>query len=453
MTGPDPSRTNKPGPRTVGRARVPGQGGPAEPARPPKPAGRPVAKLGRKPAAAGPVIDHDAADVNVDARPSKTKAPRWAKTLITVGTALVVLSAGSVATASALYHRWTSGIQREELLPPAPDAPQGKDAIKGAFNLLMLGVDDRIDNPGNGSRSDSIIIAHVNAAHTAVYLTSIPRDTLVQIPAFPASGYQGTGEGRAKINEAYSRGTGKGQGRAGGVQLLALTVQKLTGLTFSGAAIVNFQGFKALVDDLGGVYMCIDEKTTSIHIGRRADGTVATPYTQQDTGSGTRLSPVPGVTPVVYEKGCRKLQPWEALDYVRQRDLLENGDGDYGRQRHQQQFISAVMKQAMKKGVLQNPVMLDSMIRDVGSALTVDLRDISLLDWMYTLRNVASRDPITLRTNAGKYNSLIINGSYRGEELSQDSLAMFDAVRTDTVDQFLAEHPEFGADAKLPTFR
>jgi LCP family protein required for cell wall assembly len=410
------------------------------------------AKLGRKPAAPPPAEPVD--DLVEGAAPApKPAAPRWAKWLIAVGSALVILSAGSVATAGALYHRWTSGIHKETLLPPGAGGQQGKEAIAGAFNLLMIGVDDRISNPGNGSRSDSIIIAHVNAAHTTVYLTSIPRDTLVEIPPFPAANYAGSGGKKRKINEAYQAGTGNGQSRSGGVQLLALTIEKLTGITFSGAAIVNFQGFRALVNDLGGVYMCIDEKTTSIHIGFKADGTTATPYTQVDTGSGTKLYRVPGVTPMVYEKGCRKLQAWQALDYVRQRDLLENGDGDYGRQRHQQQFISAVMKQAMAKGVLQNPVTLDAMIRHVGSALTVDLRGISLIDWMFTLRNVANKPPITLRTNAGKYDSLIINGAYQGEQLTADSMAMFEAVRTDTVEQFLLEHPDFASDAKLPTFR
>jgi len=45
----------------------------------------------------------------------------------------------------------------------------------------------------------------------------------------------------------------------------------------------------------------------------------------------------------VYNQGCRHLQPWEALDYVRQRENLPLGD--YDRQRHQQQFMDAVFKQ------------------------------------------------------------------------------------------------------------
>ena len=67
-------------------------------------------------------------------------------------------------------------------------------------------------------------------------------------------------------------------------------------------------------------------------------------------GSGTLRSKIKGVTPNLYKKGDRCFTPSEGLDFVRQRDLLADNDFDYGRQRHQQQFLKAVLKQAVSDG-------------------------------------------------------------------------------------------------------
>src|SRR5262249_18490346 len=104
--------------------------------------------------------------------------------------------------------------------------------------------------------------------------------------AYPRTGYTG---GRDKINAAFAYGFQPGGGRAGGFELLALTVKQLTGISFDGGAIVNFAGFQSLVTALGGVDLCVDEKVVSIH------------------------------TRQVYQPGCQHMAAWQALDYVRQR--------------------------------------------------------------------------------------------------------------------------------------
>src|SRR6185437_14787740 len=121
--------------------------------------------------------------------------------------------------------------------------------------------------------------------------------------------------------------------------------------------IVNFAGFQSMVAALGGVDMCVDEKTISVHVGSDAHGNFHAPY--EITASG--VYPIRGITPQVYEPGCQHLAAWQALDYVRQRELIP--DGDYGRQRHQQQFLQAVLKEATGAGVLTSPVKLDRVLR------------------------------------------------------------------------------------------
>src|SRR5262249_51116080 len=304
--------------------------------------------------------------------------PLWGRLRVWFGALLMVLSAGTLVGGKYLLTRYTSGIHQENLLGGAVAAPSspGHTSIDGPIDLLLVGIDERPDDPDGGARSDSIIIVHVTESHDRAYLVSIPRDSLVDIPAYPRTGYTG---GRDKINAAFAYGLQSGGGRAGGFELLALTVKQLTGISFNGGAIVNFAGFQSLVAALGGVDMCVDEKVVSIHVGSDANGRFHVPY----RNTAGEPVPVPGVTPQVYQPGCQHMAAWQALDYVRQRELIP--DGDYGRERHQQQFLRAIVKQATSSGVRTNPVKLDAVLRAAGQSLTFDAGGVSIDNWIFTL--------------------------------------------------------------------
>src|SRR5262249_26032719 len=91
---------------------------------------------------------------------------------------------------------------------------------------------------------------------------------------------------------------------------------------------------------------------------------------------------IPGTRPDVYQKGYQHLTPSQALDFVRARDGLVGTD--YARQRHQQQFIRAVLRQAYDKG-LSDPFKLESFVSSIGKALVFDRNGVSLTDWIFTL--------------------------------------------------------------------
>ncbi len=124
------------------------------------------------------------------------------------------------------------------------------------------------------------------------------------------------------------------------MQLLSRTLNDLSGIRFDGAAAVRFDGLKQAVDLLNGVNLCVDVPTTSIH------------------------------TRKFFPVGCRLMNSTDVLDYLRQRE--QYADGDFTRQRHQQQFLKAILQRAASTGMLTNPVKLDQFIRSVGSAMTVD---------------------------------------------------------------------------------
>ncbi len=153
---------------------------------------------------------------------------------------------------------------------------------------------------------------------------------------------------------------------------------------------------------------------------------------------GTIRAKVRGVTPNVYEKGERCFTPDEALDFVRQRDLLETNDFDYGRQRHQQQFMKAVLR-----GVLdEETTRLPGLLAAVGRTMTVDDGGIPLEDWVFAMRGIRSDALTTLKTNDGKFNTENVSGVGSAEILDDVSMQMFDAIAEDDVESFVARHPE-----------
>jgi LCP family protein required for cell wall assembly len=332
----------------------------------------------------------------------------------------MMASGGVLAGGQFLLRRYTATVHQEGIL--GRSATVGQVGIDGPLNILLVGVDERPEST-EPIRSDSIIIAHINAGHDQAYLVSIPRDPVVVIPPYPATGYPG---GRDKINAAFAFGSQNGKGRKGGVELLGLTIKRnFGGIAFDAGAIVDFGGFQSVVKALGGVGMCIDQRVVSHHIGTDRNGKF--------------LAPDRGGRPVVYEPGCRRLQPWQALDFVRQRYGLANGD--YDRQRHQQQFLKAVLKEARKQGVARNPVKLYQLMAASGRALTIDTHGEPIEDWLLTLSGVVDSDIVMLRTNGGRVNSTTVHGE-SAEQLTAGSVAMFRSVRDDTLGEFIT-HPDF----------
>jgi polyisoprenyl-teichoic acid--peptidoglycan teichoic acid transferase len=362
----------------------------------------------------------------------RRRDPWWAKVLVIAGALLMMLSGTAIAGVTVLLDRYTGAVHQQNLLGDAAAGGQHGNSINGPLTLLMVGIDERPKQNDEGARADSIMILHITADHQGIYVASVPRDTRAQIPAFAKSKYPG---GIDKINAAFFFGSQNGRGRAGGFELLALTIKKMTGISFDAGAIVNFSGFQSVVKALDGVDMCVDEKTTSIHVGTDSRGKFAQPYR---ITPDLRVIPIAGVRPQVYQPGCQHLNDWQALDYVRQRELIP--DGDYGRQRHQQQFVKAVAKKTMSAGVLSNPKKVDAVIRAAGSTLTVDPGRASLTDWLFTLKDMNPGNLVMIKTNGGNFHSENIGGQ-SFETLDPTSLQLFETIRDDNVGAFVAANP------------
>ena len=231
----------------------------------------------------------------------------------------------------------------------------GRGAPGTAQNWLLVGTDSRAgtgDQYGGaavqGQRSDTTIVAHF-AADGSSTLMSIPRDTLVSIPAYTDDHGVPQPARMDKFNSAI---------QTGGPSLIVRTVEGLTGIRIDHYASVDLAGFKQISEAIGGVTVCV---APSSHVETGIDD-AGHPY------RSTNLSDV--YSGWHGQVGEQAIQGDLALAYVRQRHGLPGGD--IARIQRQQQFLGAAFRQATTSGTLLNPVRVASLLAATSNALTLD---------------------------------------------------------------------------------
>lgn len=370
-------------------------------------------------------------------RKNKRKAPAWAKFLVVIGALMMVASGGALVAAKVIFAKVADAVPQENLLGDA--GPQGT-TIEGPVNLLLVGLDQREEQNDDSVRSDTIIMVHIPAAHDQAYMVSIPRDLRVKIPDYPKTNFKGWS---TKINASFQGGY-KGQGsetdkRKRGMELLALTIKNTWGITFDGAAIIDFAGFEAVLKELGGVNMCVDKTAEAIHLAKDKNGNVVTAGIWYDDAAGKVRNIPPGGSVYKYSVGCQRMTPELALEYSRLRKGTCCPNGDYDRQRHQQQLIKQIVKEATSKGVLTDLGKLNRVMTAAGKAFVLDTRGVPIADYLVTFKDIA--DQMTqVKTNAGKVNT--IEGS-SDEALTPESVEMMAAFKNKTLPSWLLNHMDF----------
>ena len=208
-----------------------------------------------------------------------------------------------------------------------PDSFDGRPV-----NILVVGTDSRYGASGElgagdeaevpGLRNDSTMVIHVSADRSRVQIVSIPRDTLVEIPACKRrDGTTTDPVSDEMFNNAMFYGANGGDSEediAPGIACVKSTVENLSGMTIDAFMVVNFAGFVKMIDALGGVWFNIPE---------RIDDDSAQLY---------------------IDAGCYKLSGTHSLAYMRSRKA--QGDGsDISRIGRQQQLISAMLRELQSK--------------------------------------------------------------------------------------------------------
>lgn len=248
-------------------------------------------------------------------RPATRRWLRRTAVLLASALSLVLIVAGFYAfkTYSAL-----NDVQRVDNLMPTGTRPAEAPGA-APLNIVLMGSDS---HAGQRGRSDSLMVAHLNAARSKLFLISFPRDLYVDIPA----------HGQNKINSAYS---------LGGTPLTVETLESLLGVRMQHAVEVNLDGFIDLTRYLGGV-------------------TVFNRYASSAAGD----------TGVTYPRGTITLEGERALAYVRQRQEIPGGDLSRGER--QRAVVKAVALKLMRPAVMAKPATFIEVADRLGKCFTVD---------------------------------------------------------------------------------
>ncbi|QSB17129.1 LCP family protein [Natronosporangium hydrolyticum] len=344
-----------------------------------------------------------------------------------------MVTSGSVLIAAEVMSARISGaITQGDLFGEEDDEHYGED-IEGPLTFLLAGLDTRPSRPEEPPRADSVMLLHVPAEMDRGYLISLPRDALVEIPAFPETGYLG---GQDRLNSAMFLGARQQAGEElpnleRGFRLLAQTVGQLTGVErFDAGAVIQFEGFVEVVDALGGITVELDEEIYSRH--RHPDGShrPLNPHGEGYLGEQA-----------YYPAGVNELEGWQALDISRQRYGVDGSD--FGRQQLQQMVLKAMLEKAVSRDMLTNPVALDRTVQAAGDALVFDGRGNDPIDFAFALRDLrpGQLTQVTLPAeNVGE------GSAYQGEALLPEALELFSALRHGQLDQFILENPDFVVD-------
>ncbi|MEV5162019.1 LCP family protein [Streptomyces sp. NPDC053728] len=268
---------------------------------------------------------------------------------------------------------------------------------RDAQNILLIGSDTRSGensaygrDDGGSQRSDTTILLHLAADRRSATAVSIPRDLMAEIPSCHKDDGKATKAQFAQFNWAFEMG---------GTACTIRTVEKMTGIRVDHHMVIDFNGFKDMVDAVDGVEVCLKDPV-------------------DDDDAHLKLP-----------AGRQKLDGEEALGYVRARKSIGDGS-DTERMDRQQKFLGALVNKMQSNGVLLNPTRLYPVLDAATKSLTTDpgldsLRD--LYDLVRGMRNVPTEKVQFLTVPRTSYRA----DPNRDELVQPDADRLFTQLRKD----------------------
>ncbi|MEW2166395.1 LCP family protein [Streptomyces sp. NPDC007084] len=315
-----------------------------------------------------------------------------------LGVAVVVLGAGVAGWVA--YEKLNANITADddaaaELARYEKERPTA--LVHGAQNILLIGSDSR-SGAGNKKygrdsgteRSDTTILLHLAADRRSATAMSLPRDLMVDVPGCRRPDGSRTKPMFAMFNYAF---------QVGGSACTIRTVEKLTDIRVDHHMVVDFHGFKDMVDAVDGVEVCLREPI-------------------DDKAAKLRLP-----------AGKVVLDGEQALGYVRARKSIGDGS-DTDRMDRQQRFLGALVNKVRGNDVLLNPAKLYPVLDAATSSLTTDpglasLR--GLYDLVRGMRNIPTQNVQFLTVPRTAY---ALNAN-RDQLVEPEATRLFERLRAD----------------------
>ena len=219
---------------------------------------------------------------------------------------------------------------------------------KGRLNILLIGADQR---PKEGTfNTDTLIVVSIDPKTKQVAMFSLPRDVVdVPVPAGPARSVFGSAYA-GKINSLWLNARNRsdafpGNDKTRGFNAIKAVLGELYGLDIQYYVMVNFEGFKSIVDTLGGVTINVQNPVLDDHY-------------PGDDGSGSKRVYIPA--------GVQHMDGAQALQYARSRHT----SNDFDRAQRQQRVILSIREQVDPRKVLDN---LSELLKDLKSSFKTDI--------------------------------------------------------------------------------
>ncbi|MFD7017891.1 LCP family protein [Streptomyces sp. NPDC059928] len=337
------------------------------------------------------------ADAEPEAAGGVKKGRRWLR-WTALGLSVAVLAAAG--TGWWLYKKLDGNIHTDtsaahELEEYERERPAS--LVRGAENVLLIGSDSRAGSnsrygrdDGGAQRSDTTILLHLAADRRSATAVSLPRDLMADIPGCGRPDGTRTNEQFAQFNWAFE---------FGGAACSIRTVEKMTRVRVDHHMVIDFNGFKDMVDAVDGVEVCLKEPV-------------------DDQQAHVKLP-----------AGRQILHGEQALGFVRSRHGIGDGS-DTQRMDRQQQFLGSLVKKVQSDGVLLNPTRLYPVLDAATKSITTDaglntLRD--LYDLVRSMRDIPTENVQFLTVPRQPY----AYDQNRDELVQPDADRLFQQLRED----------------------
>lgn len=306
------------------------------------------------------------AEITGEEPKKRRRLPLWGKIVLGVICAIAVLAGIAYGAVSYYYGKMTidhgedvqaqeeyfdkdEGIEDLQEIDPDKltlDSAQSVQQSNDVINILICG-EEAIG--GGRGRTDSIMIGTINQKDEKLCLTSIMRDTYVQIPGFSDN----------KINAAYHNG---------GMKTLMKTIQQNFGITVDGYVLVNFDSFEAVIDALGGIDITLAEDEVRY--------LNSTNYISNYSNRNLHV-------------GVNHMNGNQALGYARIRYVQKDGQyGDFARTLRHRTVMTAIYDKMMDKSTLELVAMLPKLL----PLVTTNISKEDMINYLYAGVMVRSRN-------------------------------------------------------------
>lgn len=263
---------------------------------------------------------------------------------------VVTLSLIILAGFGFVYSKLNSIYVRDEAVKSEQDS--NEKMVDGITNILLVGIDGRYIDKGN--RSDSVMLVTIDSKNKDIKITSIARDTYVDIPGYSTE----------KLTHAYAYE---------GIDLLKEVFKVNFDIKIDKYIAVNFVSFMDIMDELGGVEVNIEEKDID-EVNKYIDDCYEYYYNKKDEVKKEYIT----------KSGTQRLNGYQALAFSR----IRYTDSAFARDNRHREVAQSVYKEFLKKGPEEYKKCADILLENTKT----NISPIQMLNLGYTVFNINDKD-------------------------------------------------------------